>query len=79
MHFSKEMVRQPTVVVKSTEIRAAHVAHLQFLMTGRTGGILEILQFPLKRLFLALGGADLMQFVEGNCHGTRLAQDGDFE
>lgn len=79
MHFSKEMVCQPTVIVKATEVRAAHVAHLQFLMTGRTRGILEILQFPLIRFLLGFCGTDLMQFIESNCHGTGLAQDGDFE
>ena len=79
MHFSKEVICQSSVVIKATKIRAAHVADLQFLMTGRTRGILKVLQFPLIGLFLVLGRADLMQFVERDGHGTSLAQDGDLE
>lgn len=79
MHFTKEMICQSSVVIKATQICTAHVADLQFLMTGRTRGILKVLQFPLIGLFLVLGGADLMQFVERDGHGTGLAEDGDFE
>lgn len=79
MHFPEEMIRQSTVVVKATQIRAAYVADLQFLMTGWTRGILEIFQFPLIGLFLVLGGADLVQFVKCDGHGTSLAQDRDLK
>lgn len=79
MHLSKEVVCQSTVVIKTTQVCAAHVADLQFLVARRTGGILEVLQFPLARLFLVFGRAGFMQFVERESHGTSLAEDGDFE
>ena len=79
MHFSKKVVCQSTIVVKTTQVCAAHIANLQFLMARRTGGILEVLQFPLTRLLLVFGSAGFVQFVKRKSHGTGLAEDGDFE
>ena len=79
MHFSKEVVCQSTIVVKTTQVCAAHIANLQFLMARRTGGILEVLQFPLTRFLLVFGRAGFVQFVKRKSHGTGLTEDGDFE
>ena len=79
MHFSKKVVCQSTIVVKTTQVCTAHVADLQFLMARGTGGILKVLQFPLAGLFLVFGSAGFVQFVQRKSHGTGLAEDGDFE
>ena len=79
MHFSKKVVCQSTIVVKTTQVCAAHVANLQFLVARGTGGILEVLQFPLTRLLLVFGSAGFVQFVKRKSHRTGLAEDGDFE
>lgn len=79
MHLSEEMVRQPTIVIETTQVRAADIAHLQFLMTRRTGGILEVLQFAFTCFLLVLRGADLVQFVQGLCDGAGFTQHRDLE
>jgi hypothetical protein len=60
VHFAEEVVGQPAIVIETTQIGSADVADLQLLMTGGTGGILEILEFALARLFLVFGGTDLV-------------------
>jgi hypothetical protein len=60
VHFAEEVVGQPAIVIKTTQIGTADVANLQLLMTGWTGGILEILEFALAGLFLVFGGANLV-------------------
>lgn len=60
MHFAEEVVGQPAIVIKTTQIGTADVANLQLLMTGWTGGVLEILEFALAGLFLVFGGANLV-------------------
>lgn len=79
MHLSEEMVRQPTIVIETTQVRAADIAHLQLLVTRRSGGILKILQFSLTRFLLVLGCADLVKFVQGLCDGAGFAQHRDLE
>lgn len=79
MHLSEEMIRQPTVVVQATQIRAANVTHLQFLVPRWAGRVLKVLQFPFARLFLMFRSADFMQFVERLRDRACFAHDGDLE
>lgn len=60
MHLSEKVIRQPSIVVEATQVRATHIADLQFLMARRTGRILEILQIPLATFLLLLCRADFM-------------------
>lgn len=60
MHFAKEVIRQPAVIVQSTEIGTANIADLQFLVARRTRGILKILKFSFARLLLVFCRADLV-------------------
>lgn len=48
-------------------------------MTGRTGGVLKVLEVALARLFLVFCGADLVHLVQGHCDRACLAENGDLE
>lgn len=79
MHFSEEVIRQSSVVIKSTEVGPAHVADLQLLVAGWAGGILEVLQVALGCFLLVFRGADLVHLIQSHCDGARFAEDGDLE
>lgn len=79
MHLSEEVIRQTTVVIQSTEVCAAHIADLQFLVARGAGGILEVFEFALTSFLLVFGGADLVEFVEGEGDGACFSEDGDLE
>ena len=79
MHLSEEMVGQPSVVVQSAQVGAADVADLQFLVTRRTRGILEVLEITLISFFLMLCCSDFVHFIQGHCDRTSFAEDGDLE
>lgn len=79
VHLAVEVVRQPAVVVEPGEVRAADVADLQLLVARGPRGVGEGLEFALARLLLVLGGADLVELVEGEGDGAGFAQDGDLE
>lgn len=79
MHLSEEMIRQSSVIIKSTKVGAAHVADLQLLVAGRSGGILEVLQVALGIFLLVFRGADLVHLSQSRCHGARFTEDGDLQ
>lgn len=60
MHLAEEMISQSAVIIETTQIRAAHVADLQFLVPRWTRCILEILQVALAYLLLVFGRPDLV-------------------
>jgi hypothetical protein len=73
------MVREAAVVVQSTKVGSADVAHLKLLVSRGAGCILEVLEFSLACFLLVLCGANLMEFVQGLRDGACFAKDGDFE
>lgn len=79
VHLAEEVIRQTTVVIQSTEVCAAHVADLQFLVAGGAGCVLKVLELALAGFLLMFGRADLVKFVEGESDGTGFSEDGDFE
>lgn len=79
VHLSKEMIRQPPVVVEPTQVRTADIADLQLLVTRWPRGILQILEVSFVGFFLVLRRADFVQFVHSHRHRARLAKDGDLE
>lgn len=79
MHFPIKVIRQPPIIVQSTQIRATHITNLQFLVTRRPGGVREGFQLSFFFFFGRFGGADFVVFVNGECDGGGFAEDGDFE
>lgn len=79
MHLPIKVIRQPPVVVQPTQIRAAHVADLEFLVAAGPGGIGEGAQFAFFFLLGSFGSADLVEFTDGGADGTGFAEDADFE
>lgn len=79
VHLAVEVVRQAAVVVEAGEVGAADVADLQLLVARGPRGVGEGLELALTHLLLVLGGADLVQLVEGERDAAHLAEDGDLE
>lgn len=79
MHLSEEVIRQSSVIIKSAEVGATDVAHLQFLVAGRSGGILEVLQITLGSFLLVFRGANLVHLVQSHCDGASFAENGDLK
>lgn len=79
VHLAEEVVCQAPVVIQSAEVGAADVADLQLLVTGRTGGVLKVLEVALACFLLVFRGADLVHLVHGHCDGACLAENGDLE
>lgn len=79
MHLSEEVIRQSSVIIKSAEVGATHVADLQLLVTGRSGSILEILQVALGIFLLVFRSADLVHLIQSHCDRARFAEDGDLK
>lgn len=48
-YFASKVVRQPAVRIQHGEVGAAYIAHAQFLVTGSTRGVCELLEIALKR------------------------------
>ena len=67
------MVRQPPVIIQSTEVRAAHVADLQLLVSRRTGRVRQRFQLALEDFLLVLRLADFVEFVDGGGDGAEFA------
>ena len=63
VHLPEEMVCQAAVIIETAQVCTANVAHLELLMPGWAGGILEVLQVALTHFLLVFGSADLVQFV----------------
>lgn len=79
MHLSVKVIRQATVVIKSTEVRTADVADLKFLMSRGTRGVGERFELFLTVGFGLRGLANAEELVLGTgdfAHGT---EDFDFE
>lgn len=79
MHLPEEVIRQSSVIIKSAEVGATHVADLQLLVAGRPGGILEVLQVTLGGFLLVFRGANLVHLVQSHCDGPRFAENGDLK
>jgi hypothetical protein len=79
MHLSEEVIRQSSVIIKSAEVGATHVADLQLLVAGRSGCILEVLQVTLGSFLLVFRGANLVHFVQSHCDGACFAENGDLK
>lgn len=79
MHLAEEVIRQSSVVIKSTEVGSTDVADLQLLVAGRAGSILEVLQVALGIFLLVFRGADFVHLVQSRCDGARFAEDGDLK
>lgn len=48
-------------------------------MAGGAGSVLKVFEFALAGFLLVFGGADLVEFVEGEGDGACFPEDGDFE
>ena len=79
MHLSEEVIRQSSVIIKSAEVGATHVAHLQLLVAGRSGGILEVLQVTLGSFLQVFRGANLVHLVQSHCDGARFTENRDLK
>lgn len=79
MHLPVEMIRQPPIVVQSTQIRTAHVTDLQLLMPAGARGVGQGFELALFFFFAGLGGADLVELGVCGVDGAGFAQDADFE
>jgi hypothetical protein len=78
VHFPVEVIGQASIVVKSAQICAAHVAHLQLLVARWARCVRQRLELSLP---IILGGFGLTKLEElGNClvDGALVAQHGDF-
>jgi hypothetical protein len=64
MHFTEEVVRESTIVVETTEVRATDVTDLELLVAGGTRSIGKGLELPFAGLFLMLGGSNFVEFVD---------------
>ena len=73
------MIRQPPIIIQSTQIRATHITYLQFLVTRRSGGVGERFQFSFFFFLGGFGGADFMVLENGEGDGGGFPKDGDFE
>lgn len=79
MHLSKEVIRQSSIIVKSTKIGAADVAYLQLLVTRRPRCVLKQLQITLCILLLLLRGPNLMHLAQCHRDRSRLSEDRHFK
>ncbi len=79
MHLPIEMIRQPSIIVKPTEIGSTYITDLQLLMPRGTGRIRKGFEFSLLFFFGSLGDVYFMEFCDGCGDGAGFAEDGDFE
>lgn len=79
MHLPVEMIRQPPIIIQSTQIGSTDIADLQFLMPRGTRGVGEGFKFALFILFGGLCDVDLVEFRDGGGDGAGFAEDGDFK
>lgn len=79
VHLAVEVVGQPTVVVEPTQVRAAHVAHLQLLMARRARSVRQGAQVSFALLFRLLGLAHLEVLVRRARDAAFFAQDADLD
>lgn len=79
MHLPIKVIRKATIIIQATEICAADVAHLQFLMSRGSRGVRYVFQFALASFLLVLCGADFEEFGHGKGDGAHFAKDRDFE
>ena len=79
MHLAVKMIRESTIIVQATEIRATHVADLQFLVARRARGVGQCFKIPLLVFFRGLGDANLVVLGHGEGDAGCFTQDGDFE
>lgn len=79
MHFAIKVIRQPAIVVQTTQVGAAHVADLQLLVAGGAGRVGEGFQLALLFFLGDFGGADFVEFGHGGRDAAGFAEDGDFE
>lgn len=79
VHLPVEVIRQPAIIVESTQIGTANVADLQLLVARRAGRVSKVFELALAGLFLVFGCADLEQLVISLGDAAHLAQDRDLE
>lgn len=79
MHLPIKVIRQSPIIVQSTQIRATHVADLQFLVTRRPGGVGEHFQISFFFFFGGFGSADFMMLEDCEGDGRGFSEYGDFE
>lgn len=79
VHLPVEMIGQPPVIVEPAQIGAADITHLELLVTRRTRGIRQLLEFLFALCFCLLGLAYAVVFVDGAGDLPYFAEDLDFE
>lgn len=72
------MIRQPAVIVESAQVRAADVAHLEFLVAGGAGGVGEGLEFALAVGADGLSLTELEVLGHGEGDAACAGEDLDF-
>lgn len=69
MHFAVEVIRQPPVVIQSTQVRTANITHLQLLVSARARSVGKRAELAFLFFFGSFGGADFIEL--GDSGGDR--------
>lgn len=69
MHFAVEVIRQPPVVIQSTQVRTANITDLQLLVTARARSVRKGSELAFLLFSGSFGGADFIEL--GDSGGDR--------
>jgi hypothetical protein len=72
------MVRQSAIIIQPRQVRTAHIADLQFLVTRGAGGVGEGFELALALLLGGQSGAHFEELVRGEVDGAEGSGEFDF-